>query len=39
MAHLEHLNVTVKDPAATAEMLQALFGWQIRWQGAAKNYG
>ena len=30
---LEHVNVTVSDPIATANMLCALFDWQIRWQG------
>lgn len=30
---LEHVNVTVSDPAATARMLCDLFGWRIRWQG------
>ncbi|NBD31319.1 MAG: VOC family protein [Alphaproteobacteria bacterium] len=39
MARLEHVNITVKDPKATAEMLQALFGWHTRWDGAAKNNG
>ena len=39
MARLEHVNVTVTDPAATAAMLSDLFGWRIRWQGAAKLGG
>jgi len=39
MAHLEHLNVTVQDPKATAAMLCALFGWHIRWDGPAKDDG
>jgi glyoxylase I family protein len=30
---LEHVNVTVSDPATTARMLCDLFGWRIRWQG------
>ncbi|MGJ8623571.1 MAG: VOC family protein [Yoonia sp.] len=34
MAHLEHVNITVSDPKATAAMLSALFGWHIRWEGA-----
>lgn len=33
MAELEHLNVTVSDPAATAAMLHDIFGWKTRWQG------
>ncbi|MGZ9810565.1 VOC family protein [Pseudoroseicyclus sp. H15] len=39
MARLEHVNVTVADPVATAEMLCKLFGWQIRWQGTAIHGG
>lgn len=34
-ARLEHVNVTVRDAAAFAAMLEALFGWKIRWQGDA----
>jgi len=30
---LEHVNVTVRDSARTAEMLCAIFGWTIRWHG------
>lgn len=39
MAHLEHVNVTVTDPKRTAAMLCDLFGWHIRWEGAAINGG
>ncbi len=39
MTELEHLNVTVKDTAATAAMLCDLFGWEIRWEGASINDG
>ena len=39
MARLEHVNVTVTDPAATAAMLADLFGWRIRWEGSAKLGG
>lgn len=38
-AMLEHVNMTVTDPEATAAMLGRLFGWGVRWQGAAKNGG
>jgi len=38
-AMLEHVNVTVSDPKQTAAMMQQLFGWKIRWQGAALNGG
>ncbi len=39
MAKLEHVNMTVPDPAKTAEMLIALFDWHIRWEGVALNNG
>ena len=39
MARLEHLNVTVRDPDATAAMLVEIFGWRLRWQGAAIHGG
>ena len=34
-AALEHVNVTVRDPHATARTLCTLFDWHIRWQGAS----
>ncbi|MGB3246434.1 MAG: VOC family protein [Sulfitobacter sp.] len=34
-AMLEHANITVSDPAATAAWMETLFGWHIRWQGDA----
>ncbi len=36
---LEHVNLTVSDPASTAQMLVDLFGWKIRWQGPAMAGG
>lgn len=36
---LEHVNVTVQNPEATAEMLCDLFGWTIRWSGASIHGG
>lgn len=39
MAHLEHVNLTVSDPKRTAAMLCDLFGWHIRWEGAAISGG
>ncbi len=39
VAELEHVNVTVADADATARMLCELFGWQVRWKGAAKDNG
>jgi len=32
-AYLEHANLTVKDPTATAQLLVDLFGWRVRWSG------
>lgn len=39
MAYLEHANITVKDPKATAAVLQELFDWHIRWEGPALETG
>lgn len=36
---LEHVNLTVSDPRKTAQMLEELFDWKIRWQGPAKDDG
>jgi len=36
---LEHTNLTVSDPLATAQWLCKVFGWSIRWQGSAKGDG
>mgnify|MGYP001795093015 CR=1 FL=1 len=36
---LEHTNYTVKDPDATAAWMCELFGWTIRWAGAAMSTG
>lgn len=38
-AQLEHANITVSDPDATARWMCDLFDWEIRWQGAAKQSG
>ncbi|MBO6892309.1 MAG: VOC family protein [Roseibium sp.] len=38
-AFLEHVNVTVSDPAATAKRLENWFGWKVRWKGDAKGGG
>ena len=35
MAYLEHVNVTVPDPDATAAELVDLFGWHVRWAGSS----
>lgn len=39
VGRIEHVNVTVTDPARAAALMEALFGWRIRWQGAALNGG
>ncbi|MCZ4354172.1 VOC family protein [Roseovarius aestuarii] len=36
---LEHVNITVHDPKATAAVLSDLFDWQIRWEGPAMDNG
>ena len=36
---LEHANLTVSDPKATATWMCDLFGWHIRWQGDAIDKG
>ncbi|MFA3917190.1 VOC family protein [Ruegeria hyattellae] len=38
-ATLEHTNFTVADPKATAAWMEAVFGWKIRWEGAAIDSG
>lgn len=36
---LEHVNITVPDPKATAEILCKLFDWHVRWEGPAISDG
>jgi len=38
-AILEHVNLTVSDPDKTADMMVKLFGWKVRWSGAALGNG
>ncbi|MBY8977467.1 VOC family protein [Rhodobacteraceae bacterium NNCM2] len=38
-AGLEHVNITVSDIDRTADMLCSLFGWHVRWRGAAIHNG
>lgn len=38
-ARLEHANFSVSNPAETAAWMEALFDWQIRWQGDALSGG
>jgi catechol 2,3-dioxygenase-like lactoylglutathione lyase family enzyme len=35
MAQLEHINIAVADPHKMAAMLDRLFDWKIRWEGAS----
>lgn len=39
MTRLEHVNITVADPDATAELLCGLFGWRVRWAGPGMQTG
>ena len=36
---IEHVNVTVSDPDRAARLMEALFGWHVRWQGPARDGG
>lgn len=36
---LEHVNITVKDPEATAQRLCNWFGWKVRWHGPSMSGG
>ena len=38
-ARLEHANYTVADPDKTAAWMCDVFGWHIRWSGAAMQSG
>jgi catechol 2,3-dioxygenase-like lactoylglutathione lyase family enzyme len=38
-AIIEHVNITVSDPARTARMLMDLFDWTVRWEGSAASGG
>ncbi|MDF1715360.1 MAG: VOC family protein [Antarcticimicrobium sp.] len=38
-ATLEHANLTVADPDATAAWMGEVFGWAVRWSGPAKDGG
>ena len=37
--YLEHVNITVRDPQATADLYCKLFDWKIRWKGEAIHGG
>ncbi|MDH3644682.1 MAG: VOC family protein [Gammaproteobacteria bacterium] len=36
---LEHVNVTVSNPEATARLLCELFDWHVRWEGPSQMGG
>jgi catechol 2,3-dioxygenase-like lactoylglutathione lyase family enzyme len=36
---IEHVNVTVTDPERVAALMHQLFGWHVRWKGAARDGG
>ena len=36
---LEHINITVPDARAHADVLCDLFDWHVRWEGPAKDEG
>jgi predicted enzyme related to lactoylglutathione lyase len=38
-AHLEHANITVSSPDATAAILCNIFDWKVRWSGDAMDNG
>jgi glyoxylase I family protein len=38
-AFIEHVNLTVSDPDRTAILLSAIFGWNERWRGPARDGG
>ena len=38
-ARLEHVNICVPDPVATAAVLERLFDWHIRWEGVSPGDG
>lgn len=39
IATLEHVNLTVTDPARSASLFSDLCGWHIRWEGPSKMGG
>lgn len=38
-ACIEHVNITVSDPQRAAKLMKELFGWDVRWQGPARDGG
>tara|TARA_Y100000815_G_scaffold265433_1_gene282309 strand:- start:622 stop:999 length:378 start_codon:yes stop_codon:yes gene_type:complete len=36
---IEHVNITVRDAERSAQLMERLFDWKIRWQGPSLNDG
>ncbi len=36
---IEHVNVTVSDPERAARLMEAVFGWRVRWRGPSQMGG
>jgi catechol 2,3-dioxygenase-like lactoylglutathione lyase family enzyme len=36
---IEHVNLTVRSPERAAQLMEAIFGWLVRWQGPAMGGG
>ena len=36
---IEHVNVTVSSPERAADLMERIFGWRVRWRGAARDGG
>ena len=36
---IEHVNLTVGDAPRSAQLMEDIFGWRIRWQGPARDDG
>jgi catechol 2,3-dioxygenase-like lactoylglutathione lyase family enzyme len=39
LPRIEHVNVTVSDPERAARLMEAVFGWKLRWQGPSQLGG
>ncbi|MGI3163440.1 VOC family protein [Pseudooceanicola sp. 200-1SW] len=39
MIRLQHANITVDDPDATAHWLCNVFGWEVQWRGSGIEVG
>jgi catechol 2,3-dioxygenase-like lactoylglutathione lyase family enzyme len=34
---IEHVNIAVADPERTSGLMEALFGWHVRWRGRSQS--